>query len=99
MAKKKRIGGMKSRRKPAPKPDWQKPMSERMHEGQCKRPDRDNPKIVCGYPLPCPHHSVVIDLTEDPPVIAKAQHADPSQKTVKRLREIANALGTGLQEL
>ena len=25
-------------------------------QGQCIAPDRDNPKLTCGYPLPCPHH-------------------------------------------
>jgi hypothetical protein len=23
----------------------------------CECPDRHNPKIKCGYPLPCPHHT------------------------------------------
>ncbi len=32
----------------------------------CKHPDRDIPKIVCGYPLPCPWHTVIIDLSEQP---------------------------------
>ena len=27
----------------------------------CKHPDRDAPKLVCGYPLPCPHHTATID--------------------------------------
>ncbi len=27
----------------------------------CQRPDRDVPGIVCGYPLPCPHHTVFVD--------------------------------------
>lgn len=30
----------------------------------CKQPDRDTPKLVCGYPLPCPHHTAVLDLAE-----------------------------------
>ncbi len=28
----------------------------------CKRPDRDFPKLTCGYPLPCPYHTVSINL-------------------------------------
>ena len=28
----------------------------------CDKPDRDVPKLKCGYPLPCPFHTVVIDL-------------------------------------
>ena len=23
----------------------------------CQAPDRDSPRLVCGYPLPCPHHN------------------------------------------
>lgn len=26
----------------------------------CQKPDRDCPKIKCGYPLPCPWHTDVI---------------------------------------
>lgn len=25
----------------------------------CERPDRHEPRIKCGYPLPCPHHTVI----------------------------------------
>jgi len=25
----------------------------------CQRPDRDEPRITCGYPLPCPHHTIL----------------------------------------
>ena len=32
----------------------------------CQHPDRDLPKITCGYPLPCPWHTVVIDISEEP---------------------------------
>lgn len=27
----------------------------------CRAPDRDQPKLVCGYPLPCPFHTVIIE--------------------------------------
>ena len=27
----------------------------------CNQPDRDVPAIECGYPLPCPHHTIVCD--------------------------------------
>lgn len=26
----------------------------------CQQPDRDVPKLTCGYPLPCPHHTLVL---------------------------------------
>lgn len=31
----------------------------------CKHPDRDAPKLVCGYPLPCPHHTTTIDVEKN----------------------------------
>lgn len=27
----------------------------------CKQPDRHEPKLICGYPLPCPYHTVIIE--------------------------------------
>lgn len=27
----------------------------------CTKPDRDVPTLTCGYPLPCPHHTLVIE--------------------------------------
>lgn len=35
----------------------------------CKHPDRNCPKLMCGYPLPCPYHTAQIDLTKNPPTI------------------------------
>ena len=37
-------------------------MTEKTH---CSRPDRDSPGILCGYPLPCPYHTVQIDTVGD----------------------------------
>jgi len=36
-----------------------------MSNHHCKSPDRDAPGLECGYPLPCPHHTVVIDASDD----------------------------------
>ena len=33
----------------------------RSEELTCRR--KDSFGLICGYPLPCPHHTVVIDLT------------------------------------
>jgi hypothetical protein len=32
----------------------------------CLRPDHDVPGLVCGHPLPCPRHTVVLDLSRGP---------------------------------
>lgn len=31
-----------------------------MNRHSCNQSDRDNPKLICGYPLPCPHHTVIM---------------------------------------
>lgn len=33
-----------------------------MSRTTCNQPDRHEPRIKCGYPLPCPHHTLVVDL-------------------------------------
>lgn len=35
-------------------------MSRKKQEGFCNQPDREFPKMICGYPLPCPYHTIVI---------------------------------------
>ena len=32
----------------------------------CTKPDRDQPELTCGHPLPCPYHTVTIDTTMEP---------------------------------
>lgn len=56
----------------------------------CRHPDRDVPKLVCGYPLPCPWHTVVIDTTENSTEMDVPVQTDP--KAVPRLAEIAFAV-------
>ena len=29
--------------------------------GFCTQPDRHEPKLLCGYPLPCPYHTLVLN--------------------------------------
>jgi len=36
-------------------------MSKKSKSKYCNKPDRDVPGIQCGYPLPCPYHTVVIE--------------------------------------
>lgn len=38
----------------------------------CQRSDRHAPGLVCGYPLPCPHHTVVLTVAQlFPPKLEK----------------------------
>ena len=48
-----------------------------MKDLTCKAPDRDCDGLRCGHPLPCPYHTAIIDVSEDPaqviiPITAKA---------------------------
>lgn len=43
----------------------------------CKRPDRDVPELICGYPLPCPWHTVIIDTRAMPPTVTIPATAAP----------------------
>ncbi|KKN09208.1 hypothetical protein LCGC14_1049030 [marine sediment metagenome] len=63
-------------------------MADRLY---CKQPDRNCPGLVCGYPLPCPWHTVVIEegIAHLPPEIP----ADP--EVVSRVIEVAKVLDDG----
>jgi hypothetical protein len=54
----------------------------------CRAPDRDVPKIVCGYPLPCPHHTAIVDVATDEVAIPVRIGA----KAAVRVLEIADAM-------
>ena len=67
----------------------------------CKRPDRDVPGLICGYPLPCPYHTAIIDTTVDPPTVTIPIVADQPALTPvgrKRLKRIALALKDAIEE-
>lgn len=54
----------------------------------CQRPDRDAPRMKCGYPLPCPHHTATMDThgrVALPPEW-------PSTPAIVRLHDIADTL-------
>ena len=56
----------------------------------CQKPGRDVPEIVCGWPLPCPHHAVVIDATKKPALV---DGAEGLPRTVRRtLQEIGDTM-------
>lgn len=57
----------------------------------CRHPDRDEPKLMCGYPLPCPHHTVVLDLAAQTMTIPLASDAAKSPMR-ERIGQIGRAL-------
>jgi len=64
-------------------------MSER---GFCNKPDRDVSGIMCGHPLPCPYHTVEIDLSNPLFPIFNANHLNSEER--KKLEELAEVLRT-----
>jgi hypothetical protein len=58
--------------------------------GRCQQPDHDIPKLTCGYPMPCPWHTYIGDLTVMPPTITVPVTA--KKRYTKRMSQIAEAL-------
>lgn len=67
-------------------------MSRRRRAPTCKHPDRDSPKLMCGYPLPCQWHTVIIDTTGQPPTVTIPITADAALAHRDKLADIADAL-------
>lgn len=58
----------------------------------CQRPDRDVPKLKCGHPLPCPYHTLTIDLRAEPVAITEPLTAGLGDLQRRRIVDIAEAL-------
>ena len=54
----------------------------------CQHSDRDFKNMKCGYPLPCPYHTVIIDTTRDEVKIKVPQNKSIDSKVYRRLRKI-----------
>jgi hypothetical protein len=57
----------------------------------CQNSDRDALHMVCGYPLPCPYHTVIIDASSDPTTVTMpvTSPALGNLKARRRLGDIA----------
>lgn len=60
----------------------------------CKKPDRDVPELLCGYPLPCPYHTILVNLEPEPPTITIPATITRriNLKSLVRLKKIANII-------
>ncbi len=59
----------------------------------CEKPDRDVQGLKCGYPLPCPHHTIVLDVSQEAVTLRLPRAAEyPSRKAKKRLLAIGKAV-------
>ena len=59
----------------------------------CEHGDHDVPTIRCGAPLPCPYHTVIVDTTVDPPTVAEPLMAKLRPRPLRRVHDIAKAIG------
>lgn len=60
-------------------------------QGYCDKPDRDVPKIKCGYPLPCPHHTVIVDTTGEAVTVTTPIHSK-AEAARGRLLQVGSAI-------
>jgi hypothetical protein len=59
----------------------------------CRHPDRDEPRIMCGYPLPCPWHTAVIHADKDPVTVEIPVTSDAMMSPAReRIGEVARAV-------
>ncbi|HEX9640575.1 MAG TPA: hypothetical protein VGB13_04605 [Candidatus Krumholzibacteria bacterium] len=65
-------------------------MSKAKRQPTCQQPDRDAPRMVCGYPLPCPHHTVVMETGKL--TIPHRSPAATSPVVRKRVKAVHRAL-------
>ena len=70
------------------------PPTRRSSPGTCTHADRDQPRMVCGYPLPCPWHTLTIEPASvtSPATVTKPVTADVGLLAEKRVEQIAVAI-------
>ena len=61
-----------------------------MERKYCNKPDRHEPKLKCGHPLPCPWHTIIADTETGG--IFYPEHSPKDEKTKKRIRDITDTL-------
>lgn len=61
----------------------------------CRHPDRDVPKLMCGYPLPCRWHTAIVDLGAEPATVTIPVTSDAMKSPVReRIGAIARAVAS-----
>ncbi len=64
----------------------------------CKQSDHDNPRLQCGYPLPCPFHTVIIDTTKEITTVEVPVSRNLSIRQGVLLKDVALALDKKFNE-
>ena len=57
----------------------------------CTQPDRDEPGLVCGYPLPCPWHTIMIDENG---IVHLAPETPAQAALIEKIINVAKVLRT-----
>ena len=71
-------------------------MSKRPTAPTCQKPDRHEPALVCGYPLPCPHHTdATVEVEPGAVVVTTTGALSPRARQV--LTQAGKALGHAVQ--
>ncbi len=70
----------------------------------CAQPDRHEPRIRCGYPLPCPYHTLVVEAGRRRSRITGRKprfHARPRTlaDVIESLEALGSAVTTGAELL
>lgn len=58
----------------------------------CRAKDNEFPKMTCGYPLPCPYHTAIIDVSSEPAELRIPITAKAALKNKHHLEDIAAVL-------
>lgn len=69
-------------------------MKRKIQQLSCKSPDRHDARMVCGYPLPCPFHTLVADVREQTVTvpIGSGDHITIPAESAGRVGDITKAL-------
>lgn len=63
-----------------------------MQKTHCDKPDRDEPRLKCGYPLPCPHHTAIITGDAEQTAVAVPPALDLYEEQVSAMLDIGDAV-------
>ena len=58
----------------------------------CQQPDKHCAALLCGHPLPCPHHTCTIDIDAGAVTVPYAAGRDDPNGVALKLVEVAEAL-------
>ncbi len=61
----------------------------------CRQPDRDFSRMLCGYPLPCPYHTAILDTTTKPPEVRIPVTATGALESRRILAEVLETITKG----